>query len=285
MFSMTGYTKRDFKINDLGFSIIIKSLNSTKGLDISIKTPRYLFDLEPEIKKLIDKFLIRGKIDFRIIELNHDKQLTLDLKKLKRHIKMLKEVSPESDSGQVLHAAISLPDIFSSTSFKLTPMRKKELLKHIHLSILDLVKYRKKEGNKLVKEIKLYIRRIQKTTKQLRLLEKARKKQKQEKILQKLTSIQGGVNYDPARLEQEMIYYFEKYDITEERVRLEGHCKFFFDILKEEYSGRKLAFLAQEILREINTIGSKANNFDIQKHVVEMKEDIEKTKEQLQNIL
>ena len=78
MFSMTGYTKRDFKINDLGFSIIIKSLNSTKGLDISIKTTRYLFDLEPEIKKLIDKFLIRGKIDFRIIELNHDKQLTLD---------------------------------------------------------------------------------------------------------------------------------------------------------------------------------------------------------------
>ena len=91
MFSMTGYTKRDFKINDLGFSIIIKSLNSTKGLDISIKTPRYLFDLEPEIKKLIDKFLIRGKIDFRIIEFNHDKQLTLDLKKLKRHIKMLKK--------------------------------------------------------------------------------------------------------------------------------------------------------------------------------------------------
>ena len=92
MFSMTGYTKRDFKINDLGFSIIIKSLNSTKGLDISIKTPRYLFDLEPEIKKLIDKFLIRGKIDFRIIELNHDKQLTLDLKG-KASYQNVKEVS------------------------------------------------------------------------------------------------------------------------------------------------------------------------------------------------
>ena len=105
---------------------------------------------------------------------------------------------------------------------------------------MDLVKYRKKEGNKLVKEIKLYIKNIQKTTKQLRLLEKARHKEKKKKILQKLTSIQGGVNYDPARLEQEMIYYFEKYDITEERVRLDGHCQFFLKFLKDEYSGRKL---------------------------------------------
>jgi len=148
-----------------------------------------------------------------------------------------------------------------------------------------LVKYRKKEGLKLAKEIRVYIKNIHKKTKKLNLLEKKRQHLKREKILKRLKSIQGSINYDAARLEQEMIYYFEKYDITEERVRLEGHCKFFFDILKEEYSGRKLAFLAQEILREINTIGSKANNFDIQKHVVEMKEDIEKTKEQLQNIL
>lgn len=285
MFSMTGYTKRDFKINNLRFSIIIKSLNSTKGLDINIKTPRYFFDLEPEIKKLIDKILIRGKIDFRIIEFNNDKPLTLDVKKLKCHIKMLKEVSPDSDSGQILNAAISLPDIFSSPSFKLTSTIKHKLLYNINLSILDLVKYRKKEGLKLAKEIRVYIKNIHKKTKKLNLLEKKRQHLKREKILKRLKSIQGSINYDAARLEQEMIYYFEKYDITEERVRLEGHCKFFFDILKEEYSGRKLAFLAQEILREINTIGSKANNFDIQKHVVEMKEDIEKTKEQLQNIL
>ena len=285
MVSMTGYTKRDFKINDLSFSIIIKSLNSTKGLDVSVKTPRYLFDLEPDIKKLIDKFLIRGKIDFRITELNNDQQLTLDVKKLKRHIKTLKEVAPDSDSGQILNAAISLPDIFSSTSFKLTSILKKKLLQQINLSILDLVKYRKKEGLKLAKEIKLYIKGIQKTTKQLSTLSKKRQQQKQQKILKKLRSIQEGVNYDATRLEQEMIYYFEKYDITEERVRLDGHCQFFFEILKEECSGRKLAFLAQEILREINTIGSKANNFYIQKHVVEMKELVEKTKEQLQNIL
>ena len=285
MFSMTGYTKRDFKINNSRFSIIIKSLNSTKGLDINIKTPRYFFDLEPEIKKLIDKILIRGKIDFRIIELNNDKPLALDVKKLKCHIKMLKEVSPDSDSGQILNAAISLPDIFSSSSFKLTSTTKHKLLYHINLSILDLVKYRKKEGLKLAKEIRVYIKNIHKTTKKLKLLEKKRQHLKRTKILKRLKSIQGSINYDAARLEQEMIYYFEKYDITEERVRLEGHCKFFFDIIKEKYSGRKLAFLAQEILREINTIGSKANNFDIQKHVVEMKEDIEKTKEQLQNIL
>ncbi|RPG59006.1 MAG: DUF1732 domain-containing protein [Flavobacteriales bacterium TMED191] len=285
MFSMTGYTKKDFKIDNLKFSIIIKSLNSTKGLDISIKAPRYLFDLEPAIKKSIDKLLLRGKIDFRIIELTNDKKLTLDLKKLRRHIKMLKEVSPDSDSGQILNAAVSLPDIFSASSFKLTTDLKKKLLHYVDVSILDLVNYRKKEGLKLTREIKLYIKNIKNITKKLTLLEKKRIQHKKDKLLKKLKSIQGTVNYDTSRLEQEMIYYFEKYDITEEKVRLGSHCDFFFDTLKEKHSGRKLSFLAQEILREINTIGSKANNFDVQKYVVEMKEYIEKTKEQLQNIL
>ena len=127
MLSMTGYTKKDFKIDNLKFSIIIKSLNSTKGLDISIKAPRYLFDLEPAIKKSIDKLLLRGKIDFRIIELTNDKKLTLDIKKLRRHIKILKEVSPDSESGQILNAAVSLPDIFSASSFKLTSDLKNNL--------------------------------------------------------------------------------------------------------------------------------------------------------------
>ena len=169
--------------------------------------------------------------------------------------------------------------------FKLTSDLKKKLLQYVDVSILDLVKYRKKEGLKLTREIKLYIKNIKNITKKLTLLEKKRIQHKKDKLLKKLKSIQGTVNYDTSRLEQEMIYYFEKYDITEEKVRLGSHCDFFFDTLKEKNSGRKLSFLAQEILREINTIGSKANNFDVQKCVVEMKEYIEKTKEQLQNIL
>jgi uncharacterized protein (TIGR00255 family) len=117
-------------------------------------------------------------------------------------------------------------------------------------------------------------------------LERQRTKIKKQKILNQVKSISKDVDYNPGRLELEMIYYFEKHDITEERVRLKYHCDFFLQILKaEKIMGRKLNFLSQEILREINTIGSKANHFEIQKIVVEMKEDIDKTKEQLQNIL
>ena len=286
MVSMTGYAKKEFKINQNKFHLLIKSLNSNKGLDLSIKTPRYLMELEPEIKKLIDKKLIRGKIDFKILEINDNKQLELDDKKLSYYIKMLQKISPDSQNGAVLSAAISLPDIFRSSHFYLTKKSKMLFLKIIDIVISDLIAYRKREGRKLIRAIKKYIVSILKKTKELIPLEKERKKRKKEKIIKQFGNLAKDINYDKVRLESEMIYYFEKYDITEERVRLEYHCKFFQDIIKnEEFSGRKLIFLSQEILREINTIGSKAHDFEIQKRVVEMKENIDKVKEQLQNIL
>ena len=286
MISMTGYTKKAFKIKNTNFVILVRSLNSNKGLDVSVKTPRYLFDIEPEIKKIITTKLIRGKIDFKLIELHTDYNMKLDEKKIRNYMQVLSRISPKSDSGQILNATISLPDLFTSKAFNMTAKLKKEFLNIIKTSILDIVKYRKKEGKRMGQAIKTYVSNILIKSKQLIKLEKNRVLKKKEKILKQIKSLSKEINYNPERLEAEMIYYFEKYDITEERVRLKYHCNLFLQILKKEnVVGRKLNFLSQEILREINTIGSKANDFKIQKCVIYMKEEIDKTKEQLQNIL
>ena len=286
MISMTGYTKKVFKIQNTSFSIIIRSLNSNKGLDVSIKTPRYLLEIEPEIKKIITKKLIRGKIDIKLSELATDNSVNLNEKKIQNYIKVLKKISPQSNYPQLLNAAISLPDIFSSKYFNMTAKLKKDFLSIIDEAICDIVKYREAEGRRMAQPIKTYINNILINSKKLIKLEKQRIIKKKKKIVKQIKSFAKEIDYNPARLEAEMIYYFEKHDITEERVRLECHCDFFLQILKKEnIVGRKLNFLSQEILREINTIGAKANDFEIQKIVVQMKEDIDKTKEQLQNIL
>jgi len=286
MISMTGYAKKIFKIQDTSFFILIRSLNSNKGLDVSIKTPRYLLDLEADIKKILTTKLVRGKIDIKLSELSQNDSVDLNEKKVKSYIKILKKISPGSDPTQLLNAAISLPDIFSSKYFNMTAALKKDFLKIINGVVLEIVKYREKEGRQMEKSIKTYVNSILTKSKRLVKLEKQRTRIKKQKLLNQIKSISKDVDYHPGRLESEMIYYFEKQDITEERVRLNCHCNFFLQILKDEkIVGRKLNFLCQEILREVNTIGSKANHFEIQKIVVQMKEDIDKTKEQLQNIL
>jgi uncharacterized protein (TIGR00255 family) len=286
MISMTGYAKKVFKIKNTTFIIIIRSLNSNKGLDVSIKMPRYLLDLEPEIKKILNTQLVRGKIDIKLSELTTDSAVDLNEKKIKRYLKILHKISPSSDPTQLLNAAISLPDIFTSQHFNMTSASKKKFLTIICASISDTIKYREKEGRRMGKPIKTYINNILTNSKRLVKLEKERARIKKEKILKQIKLISKDVDYNAGRLESEMIYYFERYDITEERVRLQYHCDFFLQIIKnEKIVGRKLNFLSQEILREINTIGSKANHFEIQKIVVQMKDHLEKIKEQVLNIL
>ena len=267
MISMTGYTKKKFKLKNKDFFIIIRSLNNNRGLDISIKTPRYFLEIEPEIRKIIDKELIRGKIDLRVAENNNKSSIALDQSKLKHHIQTLKQISPKTDSGYILTAAISLPDIFESRSFKITKNIKNEFLFFIKKSIESLKQYREKEGNHLTKIIKGYIQSILKLCNEIQPLESIRKQKKRGKLLDQIKNISNTIKYDSLKLETEMIYYFEKNDITEERIRLNHHCKFFLDVIKKEsVVGKKLSFISQEILREINTIGSKANDFAIQKN-------------------
>ena len=283
---MTGYTKQEFQINNTSFFIVIKSLNSNKGLDISVKLPSYLLDLEKDIKELLIKYLIRGKIDFKISELTPVSNTQLDPIVIQQNMRMLKGIAPDAAEGDILNAAISLPNNFKPSDFKITPKLKKEFLNVTKKVISSLLSYRQKEGRQMKKNIVSYIKNIIKISKQLIRFEKERVKHKKIKIIEQLNLIKKDINYNAERLEAEMIYYLEKQDITEERVRLQCHCSFFLEVVEDELAmGRKLTFLSQEMLREINTIGSKANDFEIQKRVVQMKEDLDKTKEQLQNIL
>ena len=284
MISMTGYTKLDFKIEDKRFSIIIKALNSNRGLDINIKIPRNWMILENELKKMIENQLIRGKIDFKIIDNNNASETYFNKQKLNAHIKSIKHMIPDLKSEAVLNIAIKFPDIFTPQIFSLNSIIKKEVFKKIMIALHNLDQFRQKEGNALMKEIKLYINMISKVSKQLVSLELKRIKLKKSKILNQIKKEK--LEYNPSKLESEMIYYFEKNDITEERIRLQHHILFFREVMKSEIIvGKKLTFITQEMLREINTIGSKANDFEIQKRVVVMKEQVEKIKEQLQNIL
>ena len=284
MISMTGYSKKDFKLQGVAFSLAIKSLNSTKGCDISIKTPRYLIDLEPQIRKMIQAELIRGKINVLITEDSNHLNLMLNKKKLSSYIKTIKEIEPNADSGAILNAAIKLPDIFTPDKLVISNTIKTSILKIIYKELETLCVVRKKEGEILKKEIKGYLNSIIKISKQLIPLELKRFKNRKLKLQNQF--IKSDIGYDSSKLESEMIYYFERGDITEERVRLQHHCNFFNQVMNtEDIVGKKLNFIAQEILREINTIGSKANDFEIQKRVVKMKEEIEKIKEQVQNIL
>ena len=284
MISMTGYSKKDFKIQGISFSLSIKSLNSSKGCDTTIKTPRYLIEIEPEIRKMIKRELIRGKVNFLITEDNNRLNLMLNKKKLSSYIKSIREIEPKADSGAILNAAIKLPDIFVPDKLVVNKTTKMSILKIISKEINNLNIVRKKEGNILKKEIKLYLNNIIKISKELIPLELKRLKNRKLKIQNQFSK--SDIGYDLSKLESEMIYYFERSDITEERVRLQYHCDFFNQVMNTEDSlGKKLNFISQEILREINTIGSKANDFDIQKRVVKMKEEIEKIKEQVQNIV
>ncbi len=284
MISMTGYSRHNFQIGKNSFSMIIKSLNSNKGLDISIKTPRCFTILDFDIKQLIAKKIIRGKVDFKIIENFKSNNLTINTKKLSEYVQIIKKNFPDSSSEVILGAALKLPDIFVADNFNITKSFKKNLLTQVLTGLNNLHVFREKEGKALRKVIIKYIKNIIKITTQLSRLEKPRLNKKKEKILKQIKM--NHIECSPSRLESEMIFYFERNDITEERIRLEHHAKFFLEIINSEMIiGKKLIFLSQEILREINTIGSKANDFNIQKRVVLMKEEVEKIREQLQNIL
>ena len=288
MLSMTGYAKKDIKIQGQTFSIIVKALNSTKGIDINIKMPRHLMILDAEIRQLIENTMIRGKIHLIINEANMSQSILLDKKKLNSHISTIKKILPDADAGVILNAAIKLPDVFVSDSHNLVGSNSfsQKMLKAIKQCLINVTRYRQQEGKILKKEIKSYVDSILRLSKQLSLMEKQRLKNKKSKLLTFIQNNINNVDYDSSRLESEMIYYLEKYDITEERVRLQCHCDFFLEVLfQKKPMGKKLTFISQEILREINTIGAKANDFKIQKSVILMKEQIDKAKEQLQNIL
>ena len=282
--SMTGFGKKEFQYKDKCINIEIRSLNS-KNTDITIRTPNYLRPLDPEIRKILVNKMQRGKIDLNIhIEYTGDSAPTsINNKIVKAYMKQLEEIGSSTESERI-SMAMRLPDAFSSEKEELNEKEKKILLSNLDMAINDIKGFQKNEGLEMGKDIELRLNLIDSHLKNVVELETTRIEKMREKLLTSIQSLK--IEIDANRFEQEMIFYLEKFDITEEKVRLINHIKYFREVKNEDSpNGKKLGFIAQEMGREINTIGSKANDAHLQKIVVQMKDELEKIKEQLLNIL
>jgi uncharacterized protein (TIGR00255 family) len=282
IYSMTGFGKEEKLINNYNVVIEIRSLNS-KTLDLNLKIDDSLSFIDEYLRKSINQKIIRGKIDMSITINNSNKGLIIPFnkQKAKEYIKELKKDFDINESQIISNLLIS--EKFQDLEIKLNKNDIKKIKSMVDRSIEKLNNYRIKEGKVIVKDLKKSVSRIDSYIKEITSIESSRIKDKKNKIKTYLEELEN--KFDKSRLEQEIIYYIEKLDINEEIIRLKNHLKFFISEINSEYSqGKKLSFISQEIGREINTIGSKANNFKIQSIVVNMKEENEKIKQNIFNI-
>lgn len=281
---MTGFGKIQTQWEDKTLSVEIRSLNS-KSADISIRTPSYLREMETEIRKCISKKLHRGKIDLNIfIEFNgQNAPSKINTSVVKSYIDQLRTIGEVSED-EMISIAMRLPDILSSERETLEEIEKEAIFNLIDHVITDIKDYRKDEGNSLEKDFLKRINLIEKFLQSVVKIDPDRSGKIEQKLRSSLEDLK--IVVDSNRFEQELIFYLEKFDITEEKVRLKNHLDYFKQVIKNDFpNGKKLGFVAQEIGREINTIGSKANHAELQKIVVQMKDELEKIKEQLLNVL
>jgi len=282
--SMTGFGKKEAQWEDKSLSIEIRSLNS-KSADINLRTPSYLREIDTEIRKRIAQKLHRGKIDLNIfIEFNGKNAPTaINASVVKEYIAQLKQIE---ENNEIDHLAIAmrLPDTLSSERNTLQEDEKKAIFNLLDDAIKNIETYRLDEGKVLEKDFLLRLNLIETYLEDAIKIDPERSKKIEVKLRASLEELK--IEIDSNRFEQELIFYLEKFDITEEKVRLQNHLDYFKKVLENDFpNGKKLGFVAQEIGREINTIGSKANHSELQKIVVQMKDELEKIKEQLLNVL
>lgn len=282
--SMTGFGKTEAQWEDKSLSIEIRSLNS-KSADINLRTPSYLREIDTEIRKRIAKKLHRGKIDLNIfIEFNGKNTPTaINASVVKGYIAQLKQIEKNNEIDH-LAIAMRLPDTLSSEQNTLQEDEKKAIFNLLDDAIKNIETYRLDEGKVLEKDFLLRLDLIETYLEEAIKIDPERSKKIEAKLRASLEELK--IEIDSNRFEQELIFYLEKFDITEEKVRLQNHLYYFKEVLENDFpNGKKLGFIAQEIGREINTIGSKANHSELQKIVVQMKDELEKIKEQLLNVL
>ena len=282
--SMTGYGKKETQWEDKRISIEIRALNS-KNADINLRTPSYLRELDPEIRKRLASKMFRGKIDLTMyVEYNGQNAPTkINTKIVNAYMEQLKALG-DTTSSERLALAMRLPDTLSSDRDSLEETEKKIVFDLLDTVITDINGYRADEGAQLEKDFILRINLIEDHLNAVKKIDPERNQKIELKLKEALADLK--IEIDTNRFEQELIFYLEKFDITEEKVRLKNHLDYFKKIMKsKEPVGKKLGFIAQEIGREINTIGSKANHSELQKIVVQMKDELEKIKEQLLNVL
>jgi uncharacterized protein (TIGR00255 family) len=287
--SMTGFGKAQFSFESHQTTIEIKSLNS-KQLEVNLKLPASYRDKEQDIRTLIAREIGRGKVDCYInIENNSSSNIAINQSMLTAYYHELKAMSDELQPNitvDIFSIAAKMPDVISTVKEEISEEEGTLLLSEITNAISQLIDFRKHEGAILKSDIMSHISNIAELLQKVEPFEFMRVNQIRERIEKSINDINPSVQIDQNRLEQEMIFYIEKFDISEEKVRLKKHLEYFQTAINDEVSnGKKLGFVAQEIGREVNTIGSKANCFEIQQIVVQMKDELEKIKEQLLNIL
>ena len=289
---MTGYGKAEAVLDHKKITVEIRSLNS-KQLDLTVKVPAVYRQSEYEIRNRIGKRLQRGKIDAYVsYEITGDSvPVNIDRKTFTAYFGQIREIAAEngiywngSALAAVVPAVLRLPEVIQNDQQTVSEAETQALKRCVEEAVDHMEQFRIQEGAILIADLLRRIDRIEQLKEEIVPFEKARAETIKTRIRENIESL--GIPFDANRLEQEMIYYIEKLDITEEKVRLQNHCKYFREVARgEEAPGRKLGFIAQELGREINTLGSKANEATIQKKVVEMKDELEKIKEQVLNIL
>jgi len=288
--SMTGFGRSEQTVGDKTFLVDIKSLNG-KQFELQLKMPAFLKPFEFEIRKVLSEGLGRGSVDCMISlkETGNAKPITINTDLAKAYYQPLSKLASELnlDTGDLLSTIIKLPEVITPSSDTLTDEEWAQFQKIVERAIDDLNSHRLDEGKSLKQDLELRISNILTQQQSVIELEPQRQVKIREGITKLLEENVGKENYDGNRLEQELIYYIEKIDISEEQVRLKNHCDYFTTVLNEseESKGKKLSFILQEIGREINTTGAKAYDATIQKCVVLMKDELEKAKEQVLNVL
>lgn len=290
LYSMTGYGRAEQTIGDKTFLVEVRSLNG-KQFDLRINIPALLKPFEFEIRNMLNEGLQRGSVEcFITIKQNGTgKPVSINTDLAKAYYEPVAALAKELGlpEGDLLSTLLKLPEVITASSETLSDTDWEGFQKVLKEAIFQLNEHRKNEGLSLEADLLLRVSNIEKHQESLTILAPKRRVKIKEGLVKLLEEQVGKENYDGNRLEQELIYYIEKIDISEEQVRLNNHCAYFRSILaeKEISKGKKLSFILQEFGREINTTGSKANDVEIQQLVILMKDELEKAKEQILNVL
>jgi uncharacterized protein (TIGR00255 family) len=286
--SMTGFGRATLVLPKKKITVEARSLNS-KQIDINTRIPSFYKEKELDVRSYLSSTLRRGKIELAIFVENTgaDSQHKINQELVATYMTSLQEVGAGNvQSGELLSMAMRLPDAMKVEQQDFDNDEWLAVMNVVKEAVAALVDYRKTEGLSLEKDIKAQIATIERLHNEVPKYEQERLETIKSRISAKLTDVLQSVDFDRDRLEQEMIYFIEKLDVSEEKVRLKNHCSYFIETMNsEESNGKKLGFISQELGREINTMGSKANHTEIQKLVVQMKDALEKIKEQTLNVL
>ena len=282
--SMTGFGKAETQFENKNYILELRSLNS-KGLELNTRLPIQFREIEIHLKKIIGESLQRGKVDLSLnieyIEQSSSKNINLGV--VNQYIEQLREIE-DADRLDLLKIAMRLPDTLKTELNDNEEYEIKTIEGLLEKALINLNKYRFDEGSSIEEDFKKRLIKLKALIDKVIQIDPERKEKIENKLRTSIEELQ--IEIDENRFEQELIYYIEKYDITEERVRLDSHIEYFTHSMENSSSnGKKLGFIAQEMGREINTIGSKASHAGLQKVVIQMKDELEKIKEQLLNVL